>query len=57
MNFKRIFLLILDSLGVGEAVDANNYGDEGANTLLHIKENNVQTAHHPKAFSIDFSNT
>ena len=39
MNFKRIFLLILDSLGVGEALDANNYGDEGANTLLHIKEN------------------
>ena len=39
MKFKRIFLLILDSLGVGEAIDANNYGDEGANTLLHIKEN------------------
>lgn len=39
MKFKRIFLLILDSLGVGEALDANNYGDEGANTLLHIKDN------------------
>lgn len=39
MKFKRIFLIVLDSLGVGEALDANNYGDEGANTLGHIKEN------------------
>lgn len=38
MKFKRIFLMILDSLGVGEAADANNYGDAGANTLGHIKE-------------------
>ena len=39
MKFKRIFVLILDSLGVGEALDANNYGDNGANTLKHIMEN------------------
>ena len=39
MKFKRIFLIILDSLGVGESVDAINYGDTGANTLGHIKEN------------------
>ena len=39
MKFNRIFLLVLDSLGVGEAMDANNYLDEGANTLGHIKEN------------------
>lgn len=39
MKFKRIFILILDSLGVGEAIDANNYGDSGANTLKHIMEN------------------
>lgn len=39
MKFKRIFVLILDSLGVGEAIDANNYGDNGANTLKHIMEN------------------
>lgn len=37
--FKRIFLLVLDSLGVGEAVDANVYGDNGANTLKHIMDN------------------
>lgn len=39
MKFKRIFLIILDSLGVGEAMDANNYEDNGANTLGHIREN------------------
>lgn len=38
MKFKRVFLIILDSLGVGEAEDAANYGDTGANTLGHIKE-------------------
>ncbi len=39
MKFKRIFLMVLDSLGVGETTDASNYGDTGANTLGHIKEN------------------
>ena len=38
MYFKRIFLMVLDSLGVGEASDAANYGDTGCNTLGHIKE-------------------
>lgn len=37
--FKRIFLLVLDSLGVGEAIDANLYNDTGANTLKHINDN------------------
>ena len=40
MKFKRIFLLVLDSLGVGEAVDAINFKDNGANTLGHILESN-----------------
>ena len=39
MRFKRIFLMVLDSLGVGEAQDAVNYGDTGANTLGHVKDN------------------
>lgn len=39
MKFKRIFLMVLDSVGVGEASDASNYGDSNANTLGHIKEN------------------
>ena len=36
MKYKRIFLLICDSLGIGNGLDANNYDDEGANTLKHI---------------------
>ena len=39
MKFKRIFLLIIDSLGVGETPDAVNFGDQGANTLGHVLEN------------------
>ena len=31
MKFKRVFLMILDSLGVGEAKDASNYDDNGCN--------------------------
>lgn len=38
MKFKRVFLMILDSLGVGEALDAPSYNDNGANTLGHIRE-------------------
>lgn len=38
MKFKRIFLLVLDSLGVGEASDAAKFKDTGANTLGHINE-------------------
>ena len=38
MKFKRIFLMALDSVGVGEASDASKYGDIGSNTLGHIKE-------------------
>lgn len=38
MKFKRVFLMVLDSLGVGEAIDADNYNDVGSNTLGHIQE-------------------
>ena len=39
MKFKRIFLIVLDSLGVGEAEDASKYNDVGSNTLGHIRDN------------------
>ncbi len=38
MKFKRVFLVVLDSLGVGEALDAASYDDSGANTLKHIND-------------------
>lgn len=34
--FKRIFLIVLDSVGIGEAPDAKQYGDIGAHTLENI---------------------
>ncbi len=40
MKFNRIFLIVLDSLGVGEAIDAKNFDDVGANTFGHIVEYN-----------------
>ena len=38
MHFKRIFLIVLDSLGIGEAPDAEKFNDKGADTLGHIAE-------------------
>jgi len=35
---KRALLLILDSFGIGAGADAEAFGDNGANTLLHIAE-------------------
>src|SRR5699024_10500453 len=34
--FKRIFLVVLDSVGIGEAPDAAAYNDQGADTVGHI---------------------
>ena len=35
---KRVFLIVLDSFGIGEMPDANFFGDSGANTLKSISE-------------------
>ena len=32
----RVFLIVLDSAGIGEAPDAAEYGDAGASTLAHM---------------------
>lgn len=34
MIFRRIFIIVLDSFGIGNAPDASDFGDEGSNTLL-----------------------
>ena len=34
---KRIFLIVLDSFGVGELPDAADFGDEGSNTLRALQ--------------------
>lgn len=33
MSIKRVFLIVLDSVGIGELPDAADYGDEGSNTI------------------------
>ena len=36
---KRVFLIVLDSVGIGEMPDAADWSDEGSNTLKSIREN------------------
>lgn len=38
MKFKRICLIVLDSVGIGQLPDAARFGDAGAHTLGHIAE-------------------
>lgn len=38
MQFKRVHIIVLDSLGIGEAPDANKFEDSGADTFGHIAE-------------------
>lgn len=33
---NNFFIIILDGVGIGELPDANNYGDQGSNTLANI---------------------
>ena len=37
-KYKRIFTVVIDSLGVGALPDAANYGDAGTDTLGHISQ-------------------
>ncbi|MFP4478141.1 MAG: phosphopentomutase [Candidatus Izemoplasmatales bacterium] len=36
MKFKRVFLIVIDSVGVGEMPDAKDFGDVGANTIGNL---------------------
>lgn len=37
-NFKRIHVIVMDSVGIGEAPDADVFGDVGSHTIGHIAE-------------------
>ena len=37
-KYKRIFLIVLDSVGIGGAIDEKEFGDINVNTLLHTLE-------------------
>src|SRR5690554_232139 len=54
MMYKRIFLIVLDSLGFGEAPDVEDYNDLGSNTIYHISENYKLTI--PNLQKLGFAN-
>jgi phosphopentomutase len=37
-KFKRIFVIVTDSVGIGEMPDAKSFGDVGTNTFVHTAE-------------------
>ncbi|MGB8273213.1 MAG: phosphopentomutase [Priestia megaterium] len=37
-TYKRVFLIVMDSVGIGESPDAEKYNDKGADTFGHIAE-------------------
>ena len=37
-DIKRVFLIVLDSVGIGEMPDAALFNDEGSNTLKSASE-------------------
>lgn len=38
MKYKRIFVIVMDSAGIGAMKDADKFGDEGTNTWVHTSE-------------------
>lgn len=54
-QYKRIFLIVMDSVGIGEAKDAEKFGDKGSNTLGHIAER-MNGLHMPNMAKIGLSN-
>lgn len=56
MDIKRVFLIVLDSCGIGEMADAADYGDEGSNTMKAIStspEFDINTLREMGLFNID----
>ena len=45
-KYKRIFVIVMDSLGVGAMSDSPEFGDVGVNTLGHISQS-VGSFHMP----------
>ncbi|MCQ2481856.1 MAG: phosphopentomutase, partial [Clostridia bacterium] len=53
---KRVFLIVLDSCGIGEMPDAADFGDKGANTLKSISKSeyfSISTMKELGYFNID----
>ena len=54
-RFKRVFVVVMDSLGVGAMPDSADFGDIGVNTLGHISES-VDTFRIPNLQKLGMAN-
>ena len=54
-KYKRIFTIVMDSLGIGAMPDAASYGDAGTDTLGHISDR-METLTMPNLQKIGMAN-
>jgi len=54
-KYKRIFVVVMDSVGIGEAPDAEHFGDKDADTFGHIAER-MNGLHMPNMGKLGLSN-
>ncbi|MCY9016439.1 phosphopentomutase [Priestia megaterium] len=54
-TYKRVFLIVMDSVGIGESPDAEKYNDKGADTFGHIAEH-CKGLHMPNMAKLGLSN-
>lgn len=54
-RYKRIFTIVIDSLGVGAMMDAAEYGDAGTDTLGHIAQR-TENFHIPNLQKLGIAN-
>ncbi len=54
-TYRRVFIIVVDSLGVGSSGDAAEYHDEGADTLGHISQS-VDVFHIPNLQKLGLAN-
>ena len=54
-KYNRIFVIVMDSLGVGAMKDSKEFGDVGVNTLQHISES-VDTFEIPNLQKLGLAN-
>ena len=46
-TYKRVFVIVLDSLGIGAMPDSEKFGDKGVDTFGHILDGRYREADWP----------
>ena len=54
MKFKRVILIVIDSVGIGTCPDSYQFGDDGAATIQHIAESRKEGIHLPNMESLGY---